>query len=396
MSHIDEVRLHEYLDGLERPDAATAGRQDGRTAEVEAHLAECAECAALLEEVQLIRDRAATLLRDAAPVHVSMPPFEEIQARAEARARKAPRRVFAMNRLTALGWAATIVLAVGVGWLARGSFNFGSSEPEELRQREVAALEVEAPAAAMDVASGAEEADRGAPVPAQQEATGRRSAHEPVEEEVTTPPMTDERLQMAVAPPAEPERTEILAEPSANVAEPEQPAAAKADAMVAGGVVAGGVVADEEQREARGRGAAVPDIDAQVNEAFAQETWVAADRSAAERHLGRALLTVEGLPVAGVRVGEVSGLPAVLVLQTLPSGDSLDLVQWRQADAGLQAPKWAAVSADRVAEEAVPEPRAREGASVTDMTVIARDGFLVALRAAVSRDSLAALAGRIR
>ena len=243
----------------------------------------------------------------------------------------------------------------------------------------------------MEMLGFAEEADRGAPVPAQQEATGRRSAQEPIEEEVTTPPMTDERLQMAVAPPAEPERTEILAEPSANVAEPEQPAAAKADAMVAGGVVA-----DEEQREARGRGAAVPDIDAQVTEAFAQETWVAADRSAAERHLGRALLTVEGLPVAGVRVGEVSGLPAVLVLQTLPSGDSLDLVQWRQADAGLQAPKWAAVSADRVAEEAVHEPRAREGASVTDMTVIARDGFLVALRAAVSRDSLAALAGRIR
>ena len=38
-------------------------------------LAECAECAALLEEVQLIRDRASALLRDAAPMPVSAPPF---------------------------------------------------------------------------------------------------------------------------------------------------------------------------------------------------------------------------------------------------------------------------------------------------------------------------------
>jgi hypothetical protein len=368
MSHIDEGRLHEYLDAVETG-------QEGQ--DVERHLAECAECSALLEEVQLIRDRASALLRDAAPVHVSMPPFEEIQARAEARARKAPRRVFAMNRLTAFGWAATIVLAVGVGWLARGSFNFGSSEPEELRQREVATLEVEAPAA-MDVTSGAEEADRGAPtetVPAQQEATGRRSAQEPVEEEVTTPPMTDDRMQMAVAPPAEPERTDILAEPSANVAEPEQPAAAKADAMVAG-VMAPGMT---------------PVGIGQVIDAAREETsWHTVSQTEAEQHIGGQLLFVRELPVDSILVGEVNGQPAATIVQTFADGDLLEVVQWRQSGIAREEAEWQALAAQE------PVAREKEEGTGSGITFVAKQGFLLALRAAVSADSLAVLAGRLR
>lgn len=403
MKHIDEGRLSEYLDALQREQEGQSGRAAERQ-ETERHLSECAECSALLEEVQLLRDRASALLREAVPARVSMPAFEEIEARARAVGRgvprQAPKRVFAMNRLAALGWAATLVLAVGVGWLARGSLNFGSPELEEYGQRE--AVSREAPAAA-EVASGAAEADSGAQVETvpSHEARRLRSAQEPVEEaaaQVTLPAAVDERLEMAVAPPPEPGRRDVLAEPPVDVAAPEPPAAAKADPQrdAAARQAIAGITAEEREGEALGRGAA-PDPRAQLNEAFATAMWAAVNLAEAERHVGGELRTVNGIPVDSVRIGEVDGRPAASILQTLPSGEQLEIVQWHQE----QAENWvsvgavAQVSADQAPVER-PEARAAERPAELMTSVIRQDGFLLALRAPVSADSLAALAARIR
>lgn len=102
MQHVDEGRLHAWLDG-ELP----AGGPDGARA-LERHLAGCAACRAMVEEERKIRDAASAILRDADPGPSQVIPI--------ASARSAPhgRRTW-----VALGWAASVLLALGVGWIAR-------------------------------------------------------------------------------------------------------------------------------------------------------------------------------------------------------------------------------------------------------------------------------------
>lgn len=115
MSHVDEGLLHAYLDG-----AYPAGNALG--AEIEAHLRVCVDCRVRLEEAREIKERSAVVLRHAAPARVQMPPFEEILARrpaaASTEAARRIRRPFWLPPLP-LAWAATLILAVGAGWMAR-------------------------------------------------------------------------------------------------------------------------------------------------------------------------------------------------------------------------------------------------------------------------------------
>jgi anti-sigma factor RsiW len=110
MSHIDEGALHAYLDGAldEYPPAEAKG--------VREHLEACAECALRLEDERRVRSAAATILGHASP-RVEAPSFEELKAYVKA-TRPAVGRVSV--RLYRMGWAASVVLALGVGWLARG------------------------------------------------------------------------------------------------------------------------------------------------------------------------------------------------------------------------------------------------------------------------------------
>ncbi|HSJ33069.1 MAG TPA: zf-HC2 domain-containing protein [Longimicrobiales bacterium] len=107
MSHVDEGTLHACLDGAldalsdagELPGGATA-------ADVMEHLRSCADCRARLEAERSIREGAGVVLRDARLSDVDVPPFAELpQVQRVRRARWIP-----------LGWAASILLAVGAGW----------------------------------------------------------------------------------------------------------------------------------------------------------------------------------------------------------------------------------------------------------------------------------------
>jgi hypothetical protein len=109
MSHISKGALHAYLDGAldEYPsNEAEAIRQ---------HLDACIECAARLDVERGIRDDASAILAGTAPL-IEMPPLEEL--RAMAAALDAPRKS-GPSRLYRMGWAASIVLAVGGGWMLR-------------------------------------------------------------------------------------------------------------------------------------------------------------------------------------------------------------------------------------------------------------------------------------
>jgi hypothetical protein len=99
MQHVDEGRLHAWLDG-ELPDEERA---------LERHLEECDACRARADEERRIRNAASSILLGADPGEIAMRRMVAVPA-----ARR-PRP------WVAVGWAASVLLALGVGWLARPS-----------------------------------------------------------------------------------------------------------------------------------------------------------------------------------------------------------------------------------------------------------------------------------
>ncbi len=103
MRHIPEDELHAYLDqGLSR----------SQCVEIESHLAACPACQAERDSIAALRDRTTALLAKLAPPRGFPPAFETLQRRAQAQA-SAHRR-----RMQIGAWAASLVVAVGLGWTA--------------------------------------------------------------------------------------------------------------------------------------------------------------------------------------------------------------------------------------------------------------------------------------
>ncbi|HMA44908.1 MAG TPA: zf-HC2 domain-containing protein [Gemmatimonadales bacterium] len=134
MSHVDDGTLHAYLDG-----EATAVERE----RLEAHLAGCAPCRARLEEERDLIERAGRLLGLAAPPERPAPSFHELRR---------PRRG-GRYRLP-LAWAATIALAVGIGWYSRGLLRTPPAEPPP------AQVAAESPAALAELRAGDSARDR--------------------------------------------------------------------------------------------------------------------------------------------------------------------------------------------------------------------------------------------
>lgn len=109
MPHVDEGQLHAWLDG-----AYPAG--DRELLLIRTHMQECADCRNLLEQERTIRERAGEILNFANPVADDPPSFEQLSTRQRA---VHPRRS-RNGGYARLAWAATVVLALGAGWLARG------------------------------------------------------------------------------------------------------------------------------------------------------------------------------------------------------------------------------------------------------------------------------------
>ena len=104
MSHVDDGTLHAYLDGELSP-AEVQG--------VEAHLAQCPACRGRLDEERALITRAGELLALAAPPDRELPPFRAGDV-------KPLTRLWWRVRLP-LAWAATVVVALGIGtYLGRG------------------------------------------------------------------------------------------------------------------------------------------------------------------------------------------------------------------------------------------------------------------------------------
>jgi hypothetical protein len=108
MRHIPEDELHAYLDqGLSRTQAV----------EIESHLADCVGCRASRDRIAALRDRTTALLARLGPPLRVPPTFESVRRRAAEHA-TARRR-----RLQATAWAASLVLALGLGWTASSTLS---------------------------------------------------------------------------------------------------------------------------------------------------------------------------------------------------------------------------------------------------------------------------------
>ncbi len=109
--HLTNGELHAWLDGaLEQLGGVRAG-------EVREHLRACAACREALVGEERVRTHAAEVLALAVPSVAEAPPFELIVERARGRDEAPPVR--RASRLARLGWAASVVIALGAGWTAR-------------------------------------------------------------------------------------------------------------------------------------------------------------------------------------------------------------------------------------------------------------------------------------
>lgn len=104
MRHIPEDELHAYLDqALSR----------SQCVEIESHLAGCVGCRHERDSIAALRDRTTALLATLAPPRRIVPSYELLSERAAARSARIA------GRWRAGAWAASMLLAVGLGWGAR-------------------------------------------------------------------------------------------------------------------------------------------------------------------------------------------------------------------------------------------------------------------------------------
>jgi hypothetical protein len=367
MPHLDEGLLHAYLDNALGED-------------VELHLRECPECRANLEKARLLKEGADAILTGVAPVEIAMPPFEELQAKAESRGGKSPPkdankavgRLRSFNQLRSIAWAATVVLAVAVGWYARSTIlessqSRGAVEGETTGRLTIPVPETDGaetndPAEPAQTSVREEEASPGAELA---EAVGGQVGPDVVGGIAVAADREDalEARRVSTPEPAEPpsEARELLAEATAARQElrersrmapqvtDERAAAEPAVTLTAGG-----------------RGGST------------EVVWTGVDETTAESILDGPVPTVEGLPVVAYATSSIDGMQVIRVSQQLDSGQRIELVIIPEADADIAAD----------AKKGMERIDAGAGAGSINTVTVSEGGLRIRLTAALTTDSL--------
>ena len=288
MRHIPEDELHAYLDqGLSR----------SQCVEIESHLADCPSCQGARDGIAALRDRTTALLARLAP-RSSLPPAFEVLRRRAAEAASLRRQ-----RLQHTAWAASLVLAVGLGWGARSLVRTGEhAQPSVRPELAPVPTAVSAPAdtavppaiAHADVAS----IDSSAPEP--RVATRTR-------EPAPTPerrPVPAAVARLRPVPPAEPTR-----------------AARRGAALW--------VLNPPPAVELTRLDSANPRGDIELDGMWRTMSWDGAKAAAGER-----VPHIDGLPVVRVQVqnGEQGARPVMVVAQQLASGQVIRTIEGPASD----------------------------------------------------------------
>lgn len=348
MPHLDEGTLTALFDGeLARDERDAAER----------HLADCGECRRLYEEIRAFAGEAGALVDSLQPERLPLPGTSRGAARPS------------WDRLRPLAWAATLVLAAGLGWSAstmRFSRSAGSGGPE--------------PA--------------GLTVPTMSAVPDPKSAGEPP---------ADERERAGARPDAA--SRHLLTDLPA----PATAGAAKA-ASAAPSVETDQVVANQAARaESAAPGApAVGQVNALPRQARAAEALAARDAAApaeafrdapleeAVRVLGGTVKLIDGMDPARVQLGPPergNGAVALVRITYLdPPGRELWLDQQRSSSPAegraAPAPAGGLLAGDTVVSAA--------GGGQSRVRWITADGFRLTLTGYLPGDSLRALVRRVR
>lgn len=392
MSHVTDGALHAYLDGA-------CDERERR--EIEAHLEACGSCRARRDEAAAVSQRASDLLSELEPLSPEAPAWREIEARAAARRGSTARR----SRLRPLAWAASIVIAFGLGWMSQ-SLMFMARSPADMPSASAPAPRIPAPErdavqAGRTAEQGIEEeaytdrvgrsvgdqrlddlareavADAARPRPAalqkaaetetEERASGvaEGAATDPERRDAPRQRAAEPRPEAAAAPPAE--KTEIVQNRRRDLAAPFAREAA-----------------EEPSDVLAARRAALP---VTVTEEVSPAEFLPVQPAEAAVWLGAPLVTLPELDLQRVEVGPgtrvdgaTAGLPLVRMTYLDAAGHEIVLLQQR---IGSEAEGEGDLPAFRIDPDGATSYRWR------------RDGYWLALQAALSSDSLRSLADRV-
>ncbi|MEX2531780.1 MAG: hypothetical protein WD960_13515 [Gemmatimonadota bacterium] len=334
MQHLDDGYLQSWLD------RDRSGITGAEAAEVEAHVAHCKVCAARLAEMEGTNQQVRSLLASVAPGAEAAPDFDEVVRRSRRRSGSGGDG----RGWMAAGWAASIVLATGLGWLSHDVVRPGSddraSAPAAETEAAVAAADLPAARAVQDLddTREAEEAGVGTRgTGAEARDTGTVGADVAAAEWAAGATAVGDGTEVAAA---DPEREiDATGVDSVSVEALLGQAAISVEGLMDRGAAREPVTAALQARSLRAREGGEPAGEARdvINAAGTGEFWAPVARERAEAGAGFALLTVPGLAVLEIEFGAVGGVTAIRVRQALDSGAVLTLVQWK-ADGGELEP----------------------------------------------------------
>lgn len=122
MQHLDEGTLQAWLD---RP---RSGMGAERALEVERHLGVCDACTSALSDLAALDAEAAEILRHSEPSEVEVPDFSTVLDPVHPTPVLETSGTGSTARgLRSLAWAASLVLALGAGWMARDIYRTGGA-----------------------------------------------------------------------------------------------------------------------------------------------------------------------------------------------------------------------------------------------------------------------------
>jgi len=349
MPHVDEGQLHASLDG-----AYSAG--DPELLAIRAHLRDCADCRNRLEEARTLRERAGEILGLATPLVDQAPPFDQV------RAQRIPRHRSRFSHKGGLAWAATVVIALAAGWLARGmmpSFRYSQSHAmmqESAESRATAATANDAAPTTTDALQATPQPLPAPPAPPPAMATGTPAESDqmrPGESSLRSAPLADAATR---------QRSAIVTDSGRS----NTPAPATGETMLS------------FQRPQLA-------ITAETIDDIAPTDWQPSTMPEARQRYGP-VLQVPELPVRSVAVARSGTSILVRVTQALPDGLPLELLH--------TIPAGEAAEGKARAGESVGRPTA--DATGAWLLTVERDGITVTARAPIRPDSLAALVERLR
>ncbi len=387
MSHLTDGELHAWLDGaLDELGEAEAAR-------VRAHLAECEACARRLEEERAVRQGAAAILASTAP-DVRLPTLEELRSVAATR----ESRVRSGRRVERVAWAATVVVALGTGWLLRGERS--TVPPHSVVPSPESSMTARAEAGEPEAAGPAEAAEQKT---ARQAVVPRKAGSEPA----ATPSSVSDEKASADAARARPAVPIVARKVSPDLDSKSSDAARMGQVDTAGSAakLTATSLAENVDVTAPTSKASMPSLvrtdsvaniappnlfrragtrDAEAARAggvaaaprpMAVPAFGVSEEPRASLEESSRSLAVPGLPVLSVTRLDADGAPGgVRVRQLLMSGDTLELIH--------------------LPPNRPPRLGDRAGAGLTELTIPQPDGWLVA-RARLPRDSLQALVERL-